>query len=162
MPGKSSPLIVRVPRVILGPIWSIWSDQSLYNTAVHCVAQLCKIDVLSFNAYYVSFFDKFVVSHLFSSSYLVHWKIKNVSNISKLTSWFRGWRLTIDLTHQHKKRNVQWPSNHADRLDYSTRWISLVLPGGDTSSLVLSRPWGRGCANQVFQPLGPLFGLEVN
>ena len=40
----------------------------------------------------------FVISHLFSS-YLVHRKLKNISNISKSTSWFRGWKLTIELTY---------------------------------------------------------------
>ena len=30
---------------------------------------------------------------------LVHLKLKNISNISKSTSWFRGWKLTIELTY---------------------------------------------------------------
>ena len=40
----------------------------------------------------------FVFRRLFSS-YLAHWKKK--SCISKLTSWFRWWKLIIDMTHSH-------------------------------------------------------------
>ena len=37
---------------------------------------------------------------------------KNISNISKSTFWFRGWKLMIDLTHSHTKTNKKrsWSS----------------------------------------------------
>ena len=44
------------------------------------------------------FLERFVISHLFSW-YLVHWRLKNISNISKSTSLFCEWKLMIDLTH---------------------------------------------------------------
>ena len=44
------------------------------------------------------FLKCFVFRHQFSS-YLVHGKLKNISNISKSTSWFRGWKFIFDLTH---------------------------------------------------------------
>ena len=45
-----------------------------------------------------SLFTKiFVFSYLFLS-FIVHWKLKNISNIRKSTSWFRGWKLMIDQT----------------------------------------------------------------
>ena len=58
----------------------------------------CRIRIV----YLVLFLWKsFVFSHLFSS-YLVHWKLKNISNLSKSPSWFSGWNLLFDVTHSHK------------------------------------------------------------
>ena len=66
----------------------------------------------------------FVISHLFSS-YLVHWKLKNISKISKSTSWFRGWKLTIDLTYSRIVNK---------QLQCVTRFVKALLQGRSARS----------------------------
>ena len=60
------------------------------------------------------FFKSCVFSHIFSS-YLVHWKLKNISNIPKPTSWFRGWKLLFDMTHSHKVSRHQTKNERPNR-----------------------------------------------
>ena len=75
--------------------------------------------------YYLSFLKGFVVSHLFSS-HLVHWQLKNISNISQSTCWFRGWKFMNDLTHSHKwkRQNDKRPiSPHRIGWAPNTSWI---------------------------------------
>ena len=48
------------------------------------------------------FFWKVLYSAICSRhAYFAHWKLKSNYNISKSTSWFRGWRFIVDLTHSH-------------------------------------------------------------
>ena len=45
--------------------------------------------------------------------YLLNRKLKNISNILKSTSWFRGWKLMFDLTHSHIRTcSVQWSKSN--------------------------------------------------
>ena len=63
------------------------------------------------------------------SSYLAHWPLKNISNISKPTYWFCGWKLVFDLIRSYNNYHYLTVLNHSlaacspDETNFCNCWV---------------------------------------